>query len=75
MVNKKAKAVIKRLMEESRTYNIKVLGDEQNQVDAFSILMHGKDGFGSTKKKEYWGLTKTTIDLLNEAEIKFKVLE
>jgi len=74
MKNKKAEAVIKRIEEASKTFRIKVLGDKQNKVYAFTILTgiqvvrtFGKDG--------YAGISHLTINFLKEAEIKFKILE
>lgn len=74
MKNKKAEEVIKKLEEETRHFVIKVLGDKENKVYAFAILMHSEQGFGGTEKEIYSGISKETIDLLNEAEIKFKIL-
>ncbi len=75
MKNKKAEAVIKRLQEANETFAIKILGDEQNKIDGFSIFINCNDDFGSSEKGVYWGITKKTIELLKEAEIKFKILK
>ncbi len=74
MKNKKAEAVIKSLEEANETFTIKVLGDEQNKIYALSILMKSQD-FRSFKKNEYVGIHLIIINLLKEAEIKFKILE
>lgn len=78
MKNKKAEEVIKRLTqieEENRTCAIEICGDEQNKLDGFSIIMHNKEGFSSFGKNEYCGISKQTINLLDEAEIKYKILK
>ena len=74
MVNEKAKKVIERLQkmeEECRTCAIKILGDEENKVDGFAILLHNKEGFSSFGKNEFCGISKKTLALLDEAEIKY----
>jgi len=75
MKNKKAEKVIERLREENETFRVRILGDKQNEENAFAIFLHCKDGFGSTEKGTYWGISKKTIELLKEAEIKFKILK
>lgn len=74
MKNKKVKEVIKRLQEENRCCTIQILGSKGNKIDAFSILLNSGQGFMSTEKEVYRGITKKTIALLKEAEIKFKTL-
>lgn len=74
MKNKKAEAVIKRLDEASETVIIKVLGDEQNKAYAFSILMRCQ-AFGGFKKNEYSPIEKGTLRLLDEANIKYKIIK
>ncbi len=75
MKNKKAEKVIKRLQEENKTYHIQILGDEKNKEYAFSILMNFGEGFNAFKKDNYSPISKKVIALLDEAEIKYKVLE
>lgn len=77
-MNKKAEEVIKRLSkieEENRSCSIKVLGDKENKLNGFSIIMYNKEGFNSFAKNEYSGINKKTIALLDEAEIKYEVLK
>ena len=74
MKNKKAEAVIKRLQEVNQTFTIKVLGDAENKVNAFTITSECQP-FSSFRKNEYCGIQKNTIKLLEEAEIKFKILK
>ena len=76
MVNKKAKEVIARLEKEAdENWNtIQILGDEENQVNAFGILMNSQR-FSGTSKNLYHGITVKTINLLKEAEIDFKITE
>lgn len=73
MVNKKAQTVIKRLEEENRTYTIKILGDEDNKAKGFYILMLTQQTT-SIKENVFHGIKKKTLELLKEAEIKFKVI-
>lgn len=72
-MNLKAKAVIKRLREKNKTFNIKLLGDRENELDAFAIMVESNKQF-SEDEGIYKGLTKKTIALLKEAEIKFEVV-
>lgn len=75
MINEKAKKVIERLQkieEDNRTCAIKILGDEENKLNAFTILLHSKEGFSSFSKNEYYGVSKQTLALFDEAEIKYK---
>ena len=74
MKNKKAEAVIKRLQDANKTERIKILGDEQNREYAFSIFMQSQNVI-SYVKDEYIVITENTINLLKEAEIKFKIIE
>ena len=76
MKNKKAEEVIKKLKEENETFTIEVIGDRENEINAFSILINCKEPFGSFGKKNNYGpISKKTIALLNEAEIKYKIIE
>ena len=74
MKNKKAEEVIKRIQEVNQTFTIKVLGDAENKVNAFTITSECQQ-FSSFRKNEYRGIQKNTIKLLEEAEIKFKILK
>ena len=69
----KADEVIKRLQEENRTYRIQISGTEKNKVNGFSVLMNSQ-AFGSLEKEIYCGITKKTMALLDEAEIKYEIL-
>ena len=73
--NKKAEEVIRRLQEENEIFRIRIIGDRKNEENAFAIFLNCKDGFGSSEKSTYWGISKKTIELLKEAEIKFKILK
>lgn len=68
----KFKQVMKRLEEEDRSYSIRLLGDKKNKLNGFSILMHTR--ISSDKEHDYHGISKKFVDLLKEAEIKFKIL-
>ncbi len=68
----KYEQVIRRLEKENRVYSIKVLGDKKNKENAFGILLHTR--FTGTAEDEFHGIKKKYIDLLTEAEIKFKIL-
>ncbi len=69
----KFKQVMKRLEDGNRTYSIKLLGSKKNKLNGFSILLHTR--FTATKEDEYHRISQKFIDLLTEAEIKFKVLK
>ncbi len=75
MTNNKVEEVIARLIEENETFTIEVLGDEKNKNNGFGILIHCKDEFSSSAKEIYHGISKKTIELLKEAEIKFKIIK
>ena len=70
----KADEVIKRLQEENRTYRIQITGDEENKDNAFGILMNTQ-AILAIKDEGYTGIKKSTLDLLDEAEIKYKILQ
>ena len=73
MINKKAEKIIKRLQEGNRTYSIQLLGDRKNKEYGFSILMN-LGGFFGEENEIYRGININAIDLLKEAEIKFKMI-
>lgn len=74
MKNKKAEEIIERLQEVNNTCAIKILGDKENKVYAFSIIASCQ-GFSSYNVNEYYGIKKNTLDLLNEGKIKYKILK
>ncbi len=67
----KADEVIKRLQEENRTYRIQIIGDEKNKDDGMAILM--TQSFSVIKDVGYIGIKKSTLALLDEAEIKYTI--
>ncbi len=73
MTNKKAEEIIERLKEKNKTVSIKFTGDEENKVYGFSLLMESQNRIDCIGKG-YHGITKETIELLEEAEIKFEIL-
>ena len=74
MKNKKAEAVIKRLQDGNKLYSIQILGDRANKDYAFGILLNVGE-FVAEKNEVFHGLSINTIELLKEAEIKFKVID
>lgn len=77
MKNKKAEKVIERLQKnfekENKVFTIQMLGDKVNKLNGFSILMYA-DSWSATEKEIYHGIKQSTLDLLNEAEIEYKLL-
>ena len=74
MKNKKAEAVIKRLQKENEVFTIQISGNQKNRENGFYILMNSQR-FSSTSLNEYHGIKQSTLKLLDEAEIKFKILK
>ncbi len=75
MINEKAKKVIERLQkieEDNRTCAIKIIDNKENKIHALTILLHNREGFSSFGKDEYCGVSKQTLALFDEAEIKYK---
>ncbi len=76
MNRKKYKEIMKMLKERNRTYVIKFTGNRAEKIAGFSIIMNSnKDLICSSKRNIFHHISKETIDLLNEAEIKFKIIE
>ena len=72
----KAEKVIKRLQKENETFTIKILEDKKNRENGFGILLNAPaQTFSSTNLNEYYGIKKSTLKLLDEAEIKDKILK
>jgi NAD(P)H-dependent FMN reductase len=67
-------SVLDELNERLKVYSIKILGNKKDKADGFYILMNTQ-AVCSNRKNVYSGITKTTLDLLDRAEIKYKVLE
>ncbi len=76
MTNKKAKEVIERLNKEERENrnSIRILGNEENIENAFSIIMHSYNPFSASKNNEYHCISKKILGLLREAEIEFAII-
>jgi len=70
----KAKKVIKRLKEKNKAVTIEITGNRANQIDGFSILLLSTN-ITSYKKNVYVSIGKKVINLLDEAGIKYKVIE
>ena len=74
MKNKKAEEVIKRLEEENKTYTIQIVGDKKNKSNGFYILMTTQ-AMSCGPNETFGPIKKSTLALLKEAEIKFKILK
>ncbi len=74
MKNKKAEEVIKRLQEENKTYTIQIIGDEENKSNGFYILMTTQ-AMNCGPNETFGQIKKSTLALLDEAKIKFKILK
>jgi len=72
-VKPETRKVLDRLEKGDKTYTIQFTGDEENNINGISILLH-TPGFSCRKKNIYFGLPKKTIDLLTEAKIDFNIL-
>ncbi len=70
----KADEVIKRITKDNEVFTIKLLGSEKNKSNAFYILINTQQTI-STEKNIFHLIEKSTLDLLDEAEIKYKILE
>ncbi len=68
----KADEIIKRIQEKNKIYSIQVLGDEKNKSQGFYILMNTQS-LTCTGKETFHYIKKSTLDLLDEAEIKYKI--
>lgn len=67
-------SVLDEIRESTKVYSIKILGNSKDKDDAFFILMNTQNLF-SDEKEVFRGIKKTTLDLLEKAEIKFKILK
>lgn len=68
------KSVMDKIKKETEDYSIQILGSRKDQEDAFYILMNTQHLI-SDKKNVYHGIKNSTLELLKNAEIKFKILE
>ena len=69
----KADEVIKRIEEENEVISIKIIGNDKNKSDGFYILMNTQHII-SDAKDVFHGITKKTLNLLNEAGIKHEII-
>ncbi len=79
------KEVFDRIEETHKQESIQLLGDKKNKVDGFYILMNTQafvstyilmntQAFVSTKKETFHGIKPSTLKLLDEAEIKYRII-
>jgi len=69
----KADEVIKRIDEQNKCYSLEILGTRKEKADGFYILMNTQQ-LVSDEKDTFHLIKKSTLDLLDEAEIKYKIL-
>ena len=67
------KSVMDKIKEEIQVYTIQILGTKKDKDDAFYILMNTQNLF-SDKKEIFHGIKNSTLKLLKEAELKFRIL-
>jgi len=68
------KEVLDRIEKETKVFTIKVFGSEKDKDDAFYILMNTQHLVGD-KDEIFHGIKQKTLDLLDEAEIKYKIIK
>jgi hypothetical protein len=66
-------SVLKEIEEKNRVYSIKIIGSEKDKVDGFYILMNTQNTF-SDDKDTFHGIKKSTLELLDKAEIIYDIL-
>lgn len=66
-------SVLDKVHSMNKVYSIQILGDEKDKSEAFYILMNTQHLF-SDAKDTFHGIKKETLDMLEDAEIKFKIL-
>ena len=66
-------SVLDEIKKKNEVHSIQILGNEKDKDDAFYILMNTQHLF-SDKEEVFHGITNSTIELLKEAEIEFKIL-
>ena len=69
----KADEVIRRITKDNEVFTIKFLGNEKNKSNAFYILINTQQTI-SSEKNIFHLVKKSTLDLLDEAEIKYEIL-
>lgn len=69
----KAEKVIKRLEEKTKTFSVKLLGNEKNKENGFHIMALNQR-VDYEEKDMFHGINQDTIDLLKEADIDFKII-
>jgi len=67
------KSVMDKIKKEVEAHTIQILGSEKDKDDAFYILMNTQQSMVSGHEI-YHGIKNSTLELLKNAEIKFKIL-
>ncbi len=65
--------VLNELKEKLKVYSIQILGSKKDKSEGFYILINTQSLF-SDDKDTFHGIKKETLDLLDRAEIKYKIL-
>lgn len=65
---------MKKIEREIRTFSIRIKGSGKDKDDAFYILMNTQHLF-SDESEKFHGIKQSTLDLLDEAEINYEIIE
>ena len=68
------KSIMDEIRKVNEVHTIQILGSEKDKEDAFYILMNTQQLI-SDKKEVFHAIKNSTIELLEKAEIEFKVLD
>ena len=69
----KRQSVLDKIRKENETFIIKIIGNKQDKVDAFTIITNTQSVYSD--RIGYHGIKRSTMDLLEKAEIKVKIID
>ena len=67
------KEVLKEIEEKSQRYSIQILGSKKNRAEGFYILLNTQE-FSCTEKDKYHYIKKSSLELLDRAKVKYKII-